>query len=89
MRERSEERWETCQIEREEQTGFFGSKVVYTAVTTGHSGHRVVVATVTADAPVDEAAPGWEALADRLEAAGWEPEPTSSGDLPTFRRRLR
>ena len=89
MRERSEERWETCQIEREEQTGFFSSKVVYTAVTTDQSGHRVVVATVTVDAPAGGAALGWEALGERLMAAGWEPEPTSSSDLPTFRRRLR
>ncbi len=89
MHEQSAERWETCQIEREEQTGFFSSTVVYTAVTTGLSGHRVVVATVTADAPVGGAPPGWEALAERLEAAGWEPEPTSSSELPTFRRRLR
>ena len=89
MRERSDERWETCQIEREEQTGFFGSTVVYTAVTTGPSGHRVVVATVTADAPGGGAAPGWEVLADRLEAAGWEPAPMSSSDLPSFRRQLR
>ena len=89
MPERSDERWETCQIEREEQTGFFGSKVVYTVVATGPSGLRVVVATVTADAAVGGAAPGWEALTERLEAAGWEPEPTSSNDLPTFRRRLR
>ena len=89
MRERSDERWETCQIEREEQTGFFGSKVVYTALTTDPSGHRVVVATMTAGGTVGGAAPGWEALADRLDAAGWEPERTSSSDLPSFRRQLR
>ncbi len=91
MSDTTHEPWETCQIEREEQTGFFGSRVVYTAVTTGRSGHRQVVASVTVEASAGAGTdtPGWTPLAERLGAAGWEPESATGGELPTVRRRRR
>ena len=93
MGETAGEHWETCQIEREEQTGFFGSTVVYTAVTTDRSGHRQVVATETVNAAIGVRSgvdtPGWTPLAERLEAAGWERVAASRDGGPTFRRRWR
>ena len=91
MRDGSGELWDMCQLEREEQTGFFGSTVVYTAVLTDHNGHRQVVARVTVEARVGEGAdtPGWTPLAERLAAAGWELVPATGDALPTFRRRRR
>ena len=89
MRDGSGELWDTCQLEREEQTGFFGSTVVYTAMLTGRGGHRQVLARLTVEAPVGEGADrsGWTPLAERLAAAGWELVPATGDELPTFRRR--
>ncbi len=93
MAEAAGERWDTCQIEREEQTGFFGSTVVYSAVTTDRSGHRQVVATATVSVATGGGpgadTPGWTPLAERLRAAGWEQVPVRSEAAPTFRRRRR
>ena len=91
MRDGSGELWDTCQLEREEQTGFFGSTVVYTAVMTGRSGHRQVLARLTVEAPADGGAEraGWTPLAERLTAAGWELVPATGDELPTFRRSRR
>ena len=89
MSDASEERWERCQIEREEQTGFFGSRVVYSAVHTDQSGRRRVVATQTVDRRRGSAGADWESLAERLVAGGWEQLPHAADALPSFQRRLR
>ncbi len=85
----SDRRWEVCQIEREEQLGFFGSTVVFRAVVTGTRGRRVLAATDAGTPHRGSSGGGWEALADRLVADGWEPVSEPSSALPTFRRPIR
>ncbi len=81
--------WEHCQIEQDEQAGFFRSRVVYRVVTVDRDGHRKVLETTTVARQPAEAVGGWEPLAERLVASGWEQVPQAAGALPTFRRLLR